>query len=338
MNKVDGKLNLWVFGPGVGELIVVHVPPDGWLSIDGCSADGEAYGPRFFEDLNVAPTHILMTHPHLDHARGIQRLIEAHTGGITTSWPRLGALVPPRTPSTKGASQASFDGKVANAVLNAMVTRWKRSPTCKWEPKAGTVEPVGNGEVRILSPEPGVLPPNPPMGFNWNLAATALAVEWEGQRLVLASDLIETPGGGWTSALKAYPTLREHSGLKIAHHGSLEAQHEPLLRRQKGEVEVVLFGTPFASEELPRFKRGEGAEVLLRHSKKLILTGLPQKFETQSKRPRQWPRSRLEKLRKPIAPDDPVGPFPWCYVKLIVDSAGKRNVVYGPGSVIVHAG
>ncbi len=338
MKKVDGKLNLWVFGPGHGELVIVHVPPDGWLSVDGCSAAGEAFGPKFFETQGVAPTHILMTHPHLDHARGIQKLVEAHTGAQVPSWPRLGVLTPPRAATSRSASQTGFDGRVANAVLNSMVTRWRRRAACKWVPVLGSVEPIGEGQLRVLSPAPGVLPAKPPKHFDWNEAATALAVEWKNQRVILGSDLVETPGDGWTSVLKAYLPAREHGTLKVAHHGSLEAQHEPLLKRKAGEPEVALVATPFANKELPRFKTGEGADLLLRHAKKLMLTGLPQEFGTQSNKPRQWLRSRLAKLRKPIAPDDAIGPFPACYVQLALDASGKTRVTYGPGSVIVHAG
>lgn len=253
-------------------------------------------------------------------------------------WPRLGLMVPPSRRVPRGASQAGYDGKVAAGVLAAMKTRWRRRPSCRWTPDVGSVEPLGAGRLHVLSPELAALNASRGKQFDWNRLATALALEWSNQRLILASDLVETPGAGWTSVLKRMPRAREHIVLKVAHHGSLKAQHVPLLARLSGEAKVIVLATPYASEDLPRFERNQGADVLLRHSGKLLLTGLPQKFETQNKIPRQWKRSRLNQMKKPIASDDEVGPFPACYLQLVLDATGKTKLTYGPGSVIVHAG
>lgn len=137
MKLVSNVLNLWVFGPGVGEFIVVHVPPDGWLSIDGCSADSAQWPLEFFKQQKVSPTHILMTHPHADHARGVQSLVEHFTTGFGP-WPRLGLVAPPRRKVGPGATQSVFDTKLANGVLSAMKTRWRRQAATKWEPRAGS--------------------------------------------------------------------------------------------------------------------------------------------------------------------------------------------------------
>lgn len=330
-----GALNVWVFGPGVGEFIVVHVPPLGWLAIDGCSADADKWPLRFFEQQQVTPSHILFTHPHADHARGLQKLVERFTPAGAT-WPRLGLVSPPQKASTRGRSQSTYDSKLANGVLSAMKTRWKRQPTSRWEPRGGQREAFGDGELRVLSPSIAALRKPRGNAFDWNTVATALAVDWKGHRVVLGADLVEKPGQGWTAALKGFPDARKHLVLKVAHHGSLKAQHAPLLARLAGEADVTLVATPFASEDLPRFATNEGAHLLLKHSKSLHLTGLPQSFETQNKSPRQWPRHRLAKLKKPIRPSETVGPFPFCYVHLSITAAGKVTVDHGPGSVIVH--
>lgn len=327
--KAD-KLNVWVFGPGVGEFVVVHVPPDGWLSIDGCSAEAEGWPLAFFQLQAAAPTHVVMTHPHADHARGVRKLVEHFTNG-STPWPRLGLLAPPRAPLARGASQGSYDSKLANGVLSAIRTRWKRQPTTKWEPRAGALEPLGSGLIRVLSPETAARRPG-----DWNSVATALAVEWKGHRLILGADLVEKPGKGWSKVLSRFPLARSHLLLKVAHHGSFDAQHVPLFARLPSEQQVTLVTTPFASQNLPQFEKGEGAELLLKHSDRLLLTGLPQKFETQNKKPRQWPRARLATLKRPIAPDEPTAGFPSNYLHFVLDAAGTLKTTWGPGSVIVH--
>ncbi|MCC6338021.1 MAG: hypothetical protein IT380_29015 [Myxococcales bacterium] len=339
MKLEAGRLNLWVFGPGIGEFVVVHVPPDGWLSIDGCSADAQEWPLKFFRDqVGVAPTHILMTHPHADHARGIRALVEHFTPHGRVTWPRLGVVAPPRRKGDSGASQDAFDSRLANGVLTAVKTRWRRQPASKWTPRAGQREPLGSGEVLTLSPAKEALNQAGEQSFDWNRVATALAVEWSGHRVVLGADLVEKPGKGWSAVLGRAPVVRKHVILKVAHHGSLEAQHEALLKRLAGEDAVTLVTTPFASQDLPRFGRSDGADLLLKHSDKLLLSGLPQAFETQNRRPRQWRRSRLALQRKPIAPDEPVGDFPSNYVHLVLSAAGKVKANYGPGSVIVHRG
>ncbi|MBE2252455.1 MAG: hypothetical protein IAE78_23180 [Myxococcus sp.] len=339
MKLETGRLNVWVFGPGTGEFIVVHVPPNGWLSIDGCSADAKEWPLRFFRDqVKVAPTHILMTHPHADHARGIRALVEHFTRGADSEWPRLGVVAPPRKKGRTGASQEGFDSQLANAVLSTVKSCWRRRAGCRWVPRAGAREPLGAGEVLTLSPERAALRPAGGSNFDWNRVATALAIEWEGHRVVLGADLVEKPGKGWSTVLKRTPTARQHVLLKVAHHGSLEAQHESLLKRLVGEAVVTLVTTPFASQDLPRFGKDDGVDLLLQHSDRLLLSGLSQAFETQDRKPRQWPRSRLARLKKPIAPDEPVGEFPTNYVHLVLSSAGKLKANYGPGSVIVHRG
>lgn len=329
------KLNVWVFGPGVGEFVVVHVPPTGWLSIDGCSANAAGWPVAFFENQGVAPTHILMTHPHADHARGVQQLVERFTAG-PQPWPRLGLVTPSRRLGPRGASQASYDTRLATGVLSAVQTRWKRNPATKWQPRAGGTEVLGSGRLRVLSPDSRALQAARGPNFDWNRVASALAIEWQGHRLVLGADLVEVPGGGWSAVLRAAPEAREHVLLKVAHHGSLAAQHVPLLARLRAEKKVTLVTTPFASQDLPRFQRGEGAELLLMHGDKLLLTGLPQRFDTQNKKPRQWPRARLAKLKKPIAADEPMTGFPSNYLHFVLDASGKLKTHWGPGSVIVH--
>lgn len=339
MTPVANKLNVWVFGPGTGEFIVVHVPPAGWLAIDGCAAAGVKYPKAFFDQLRAAPTHILLTHPHLDHAKGLVELIDHATRGARATWPKLGVLEPPRQRVSRRDTQAVYDAQVAMQVLNAMKTRWKRSGACRWEPKVGSTEAIGNGLIRVLSPEPEALPRGRLRRLDWNRAATALEVVWEGHRVVLGSDLVESPGHGWTRVLERRPQIREHVCVKVAHHASLAAQHEPFLARRGAEHEALLIATPFASSGLPRFESGEGVAVLLGHASQLLLTGLPQHYGTQNSRPRRWKRSALARLKTPVASDDAVGGFPACYVHITMTQSGKLNVHgHGPGSVVVERG
>ena len=336
MKLLAGAINVFVFGPGYGEFIAVHVPPDGWLAIDGCAAGGVPYAPLFFDRLNVTPTHVMMTHPHLDHAKGIVDLIEKATRGAPTTWPRLGVFEPPRQRPSRRNAVAAFETKVALQVLNAMKTRWRRNPACRWDLSVGSTEPVGAGEVRVLSPE--TVPEKMPKHFDWNSLSTALDLTWNNHRLILGSDLVESPGKGWSKALTRFGPL-PFRALKIAHHGSLEAQHGPLLGQHLHRASVFV-ATPFTNSRLPRFGPGEGIAMLQRHSARLLLTGLPQKYEDQSGQTRTLKRSALHRMeKKGFGPDTPARGFPDCYVQLTLNAPGQLNVrAHGPGSVVILPG
>jgi glyoxylase-like metal-dependent hydrolase (beta-lactamase superfamily II) len=318
MNKVDDALNLWVFGPGFGEFVVVHVPPDGWLAIDGCVANKESWPQRFFEDLDFIPTHVLLTHPHQDHAAGIVELIDDATGDELSTWPRLGVLEPyVATPAVPDV-ELGFHGQDANGVLTAMRTRWTRRPACKWSLTVGSREQIGTGKALVLSPEPG------PGSRDPNERATALELVWQNTRLVIGADLVETPGHGWSRALHRRPQARQYHALKVPHHGSPAALHVPLLQRQEGEDEAAYVLTPYSKgHKLPDFGETGGIATLLRHSGEVLMTGLPEKYALQSRRPRQWTRAELETAKRPIAAAEPVGEFPSCYVQLAFDAQGK---------------
>src|SRR6266478_4907602 len=73
------RLYLFVVGPGVGESILVRAPPNNWLVVDGCRVGDEGsapvtllkrYGARLVDG-------VVLTHPHLDHARGLVELLGA---------------------------------------------------------------------------------------------------------------------------------------------------------------------------------------------------------------------------------------------------------------------
>jgi hypothetical protein len=332
---VDDQLNVWCFGPGVGEFVVVHVPPDGWLAIDGCSAKGQNYPVAFFDDLRRQPTHILMTHPHLDHARGVRELVERHTSPSSAEWPMLGVITPPG-PAKPVGYQAKHESRCVLDALSAIVTRWKQRPACEWRPSAGKSHALGAGTMHVLSPPEALLKKRRPPSFDVNQLSSALAIEWEGQRLILGSDLVEEPGRGWSEVLNTTPNAREHLMLKVAHHGSKAAQHVPLLARRKGEKEALYIATPFASQDLPRFTKSEGVAVLHQHADKLLLTGLPQAFDNQHGAPRQWPLRKLAKMRKFPASTQPADGYPDCWIHVSVATSGKAKTSFGPGSVIVH--
>lgn len=334
----DDQLHVLVFGPGIGELVMVRVPPGDWLVIDGCSSRRAAYAPMVLEHYGVVPTLVVLTHPHQDHARGVSKVIEKATSGEKTTWPRIGML--PLFASGLVAAPAGtdpaqdYDGGVTEQARATISDRWERHPPCAWDLAVGTTVPLGEATVLAASPAQALVKAAEATGRHGdvNTLATALVVEWGTRRLLLGSDLLEQPGNGWTSALTAHAPLATHDLVKVPHHGSAKALHAPALASA-----VTAIVTPFASEDLPRFDANGGVAVL--HGLKLdvVLTALPRAHKVQPGVPITIARSALEQDPK-VRFDPPTAGFPDCFVCASFDrSSSPPRLLFGAGSVRVTA-
>lgn len=335
-----GRLQLWLFGPSTGELVVLHVPPRSWLVVDGI-AQGESWAVRFFEQLHsdapathIGPTHILLSHPHTDHAGGLAELIDwSFARGYS---PRLAAIPKPRVRRiNRDDLVRSVGSGQALVALNAISRWWKERPSTRWDVVAGRDIRLRPGSFRFLSPATSVVKQAVKRAMRggrvaWNDLATALLVRWSGSVVVLGSDLTAPQ---WPAALRRAPQRLQFHALKVAHHGSVGAQSPQLLARYSARAHFLC--TPFAPEDLPRFEDHEGAHVLLEAVEHLHLTGLPQAAQAQASRPRRFTRADLAAGHGSEAADDGPRDFPSAWVKLTVDARGRGSFSHGPGSVIV---
>jgi hypothetical protein len=73
---------------------------------------------------------------------------------------------------------------------------------------------------------------------------------------VLGSDLLETPGKGWTAITDADPDMHRHHHWKVPHHGSSNALASTMLPRTASPAIHVV--TPFATSGLPKFGAAQG--------------------------------------------------------------------------------
>jgi beta-lactamase superfamily II metal-dependent hydrolase len=72
-----------LFGPGVGECVVLHVGGGRWIVVDSCLDDGRAVALAYLAAIGVAPTSICLviaTHWHDDHIRGLTEVVGAAPG------------------------------------------------------------------------------------------------------------------------------------------------------------------------------------------------------------------------------------------------------------------
>jgi hypothetical protein len=195
-------LTVFVFGPGLGELILVRVPPDVWMVVDGC-ASGDGYAQRVLDRYQARPQLVVLTHPHEDHSKGLADVIvRATPRDRKNEWPRIGMVLPPGGGGT-GRSDEYIAG-ITEQVISAVEARWREFPACKWEMLVGDVERLGEATVRVLSPEAAVRATQLALWsngerFDHNVISSALLLEWKGRRVVLGSDLVEVPRNGWIS-------------------------------------------------------------------------------------------------------------------------------------------
>ena len=335
-------LTVFVFGPGTGEFVAVRSPPDHWLLMDGCSAMGVTYGRRFVEHYQIHPSVIVLTHPHLDHARGLEDVIDDATIGPKEKWPLLGMVTPPLSSGAGDLSdpQAMYAGGVAEQVVGAILDRWERNPSCRWDLRRGDSHLLGDSRLLALAPSAAARrdaedAKRDARHFDPNIVSTALLVEWEGRRIVLGGDLVETPGGGWSTTVAYRPKIAVHHALKVPHHGSRNAQHDSLLAPLGRPGTPAWIVTPFASKNLPRFADNEGADLLLRHNSPLYATGLPCKASAQGVAPGRVKRSDLNSTDS-FRRSPNIAGFPECFVAVSFPPDGTpANVVCGQGSIVI---
>jgi beta-lactamase superfamily II metal-dependent hydrolase len=247
-------LHVFVFGPGTGELVAVRAPPNDWLIVDGCGVGRTKYGPALLAHYGASPRLLALTHPHRDHAVGVADIVDELTQGPVNTWPQIGLLWPtPRERIAMRDLQAYFRGGIVEDALSAIRDRWRRHPPCRWNLDVGTSTPLGTATITVLSPERG---PRRDALRSWadgiaydpNQIATVLEVAWRGHHVLLGSDLVEQPGGGWSAA--ALHCADVVIATKVPHHGSINALHTSWIRGGP-----TLMVTPFASSNLPRFDR-----------------------------------------------------------------------------------
>jgi beta-lactamase superfamily II metal-dependent hydrolase len=326
------ELHVLVFGPGTGELVAVRAPPDDWLILDGCGVGRTKYGSALLEHYGVAPRLIALTHPHRDHAVGIADVVDAFTQGPASRWPRIGLLWPtPRDRVTLRDLQAYFTGGVVEDALSAIRDRWRRHPASRWILEVGSSIQLGEASILVASPERDRSRDawrawQRGDGYDPNQIATVLDVSWHGHHLILGSDLVEQPGGGWTAA---QARCRNAVATKVPHHGSTNALHASWIR---GEPHLAI--TPFASSNLPRFDPAGGIARMLTTVDRVHLTALPRAYTAQAGTPQRLTRRQLERLGDTEI-DPPIPGWPDCYVILSIAADGSVRFEHGPGSVQV---
>jgi beta-lactamase superfamily II metal-dependent hydrolase len=270
------ELHVVVFGPGYGESVAVHVPPGEWLVVDSLAAN--APRPSFIPALELLQARgetaaaVLLTHPHDDHAAGLDRLITSRTQGavgvLDVYVPEAGFTEQPDAASVLAVSNRT-------KTLQAIAAYWQEHPEHEWRLVAdGAVRSVGDGDVEVLHPDAAFIAAGvPDPAVSPNQYSSPVLVRWHGARVVLGADLPEAEWRVLLARLRTTP-LAEHAALKVPHHGSTGALADEICLLAQSRASAAVTPWNRGRQILPRFGAGQGVEWLLSRRQALAITSL----------------------------------------------------------------
>lgn len=309
-----------LFGPGVGECVVVHLGAGDWLVVDSCvEASGRAVALEYLAALGVEPTSIrlvIATHWHDDHTRGLAEVVEAATGaGFVCS----GALrrdeflsLIAAAPSVRRTTKLGSGVDEMTAILDRL-RQTGRHPT--WATSNQLLLRTVMAELTSLSPSSATLTRSL-IGFaamapklkaalrtvpnvSPNETSVVLHLQCEQAVVLLGADLEVTNSkdAGWHAivASTARPQSRA-STYKVAHHGSKTADLDEIWRVLV-DTQPASLVSPFTRSRLPT---NEDVERLKAVSGRLAQTG---RSEVQPvRRDRAVERTVARMAKKPPTP------------------------------------
>lgn len=262
-----------MFGPGYGESLLVHMGQNRWIIIDSCkkSRSSSPAAIDWLRQIGVDPsravTHVVATHWHDDHVRGLGETLEqcatatfvcsnallskelialfkdaaqpllAHSSGVD----EIRRVVAELT-QRKAKSSAKLVGSgIEFAKANTRIIHEKGPPSCEvWalSPSSAEIELSLREFAKMLddrpnnSAKPVVRPAKP------NDTAVVLWIKIGERILLLGADLEERRSSphsspatdcGWTAILGSGSRPKSAAEIfKVAHHGSQTGHHDEI--------------------------------------------------------------------------------------------------------------
>ena len=264
MNKLAGselsrppasdEVELSVFGPGVGESIVLHLTGGVWITVDSC-LDNETGTPvalRYFEQIGVVldtdVRFVIATHWHDDHVGGIGTLFEAckssqfvcpyglqerHFTALLDLYKNIPGPVGSGIDEFRKVIRVLAGRRKAGTVVGP---EFAGAGTIIFEqranisvlikalaPSSPAVAAIAAKFAENLLPSPGQRRSRIP-SLDQNDLALAITVKIDDVRILLGADLEEDgrEGIGWTEVVNRFGDIDDsHEGMKVPHHGSI---------------------------------------------------------------------------------------------------------------------
>ena len=283
------ELEVSVFGPGVGECVVIHLGSGDWMVVDSCNRQHDRkpaaleYLRELGVDLALQVRLVLVTHWHDDHTRGVGELFRWCSSAelACSAALRSNELLTLHLGTSYDSGVAEF-GELLKE-LEARRAQGMRREACgpKWaiadrplldrpasascpgyevwalSPSDASVS-LAMQEIAACLPPASVATrgPGPPkrraVARRPNHAAVVLRVRVGQVEVLLGSDLEVTPdpSTGWNAVLTCRQATGRAAVLKVAHHGS-ENGHEPRVWANLLLEPVHAVLTPFLAGKKP---------------------------------------------------------------------------------------
>ena len=250
----NNELEISVFGPGVGECILVHFGNQKWIVVDSCidPITNEPLPLRYLKKLGLTPKNaikiIVSTHWHDDHSSGLSDMInQCEESKFVCSdavnsieflklmyWYENGSSLP--ITGVREISKVFHILKTKDRIptfakenLLLYENDKKEAIKCKIISLSPSDKSVllSKLEISKLIPQTRILRkpilPQPP-----NNQCVVLWIDFQKERVLLGADLenINDSKRGWLAILKSDQLQREKALIfKIPHHGSNNADH-----------------------------------------------------------------------------------------------------------------
>lgn len=288
----NSTLTLYVVGPGVGESVVVKMPDGRVVVVDSCERDDVNLPAVLLADLGVAQIDLLVvTHPDLDHIKGITELVERFSPKRVWRYPfgllreilqQLGEV---QTPAGKlRYAEALRSSDTLDDLLRTEGTVERVHPGRQWHPPGSdysicALAPTQYDIARAMSRVQGlvvrkrgrlVLSDTARAWFSGeralgdlpNMVSLGLVIEWNGLKVLLAGDVENGDGtthSGWQGVLAGLDQPDEGRShlvndvdvVKIAHHGSTGALYDAAWNRHATSKKTVGLATTYSPTPLP---------------------------------------------------------------------------------------
>jgi beta-lactamase superfamily II metal-dependent hydrolase len=272
----EQELEVSVFGPGVGECIVIHLGGGKWFIVDSCLHNGTPVAKSYLEKLSVPATAvvgILVTHWHDDHCQGAGALFQHYTAArfycssALRSSEFLTLISTARSHYDSNSGVAEFHTILETIHQRSMGTRgasgpswlmegqrfWNENQTELWALSTSSAAlTISKNEIAELIPE--YRSPKRRLTASMpNPSSVVLQLKHYQQGVLLGADLEESGNTttGWSAVLTNHPNVNGQSQLyKVAHHGSPTAHHEGIFSELLSVTPVGVM-TPYRRSKLP---------------------------------------------------------------------------------------
>ena len=266
------ELEVSVFGPGIGESVVVHLGYGDWIVVDSC-LNPRTRLPAALEyldglgvDVGSALKLLVLTHWHDDHVRGAAAILQrAKAAQVACSAKDHGPAFFRALETARAARSPDTGFDEMAEMLDTLLQR--RTPGQRlesvgpiWASEGKTLHRRDSGtsgrataQVVALSPSDGTLtlamhelrqflprPPGPErraVRLTPNQRSVVVLAEVGARSVLLGADLGNTPNPatGWNAVVRSRsrPTVRSEV-FKVPHHGSVGGQRRRVARDADG--------------------------------------------------------------------------------------------------------